>query len=129
MNEFIKLWKYIINLSPEKRTTALLVSIVILFGIVTYYTNIKNEKVNLEAKTKLVKELDTCMTKNYNFLQDKESLQNIIFKLKIDSAVTSASSEILLAKSLTKEVKKVETNVKKTTRSLNNKLNKLNNEE
>lgn len=126
MNEFIKLWKYIINLSPEKRTTALLLGMVIIFGIVTYYTNKKNEKVNLEVKTKLVKELDTCMVKNYNFLQDKESLQNIIFKLKIDSAVTSASSEIKLAKSLAKEIKKTVVKISKTTNSLNNKLNKLN---
>jgi len=124
--QIIKLYKYIINLTPEKRSVALLLGMVLLFGFIAYYTNKKNEKINLEVKNKLIKELDTCMIKNYHYLQNKESLQNLIVKLKIDSAVTSTSAEIVLAQSLAKEIKEVEIKVKKQSRSLNNKLNKLN---
>ena len=124
----IKTAKYFTNLSDVKRVIFFM-SLSIIF--LTYFfikRDGQNQAQHSELKVEYKKRLDTCEVKNVKYLSEKESLQNIIFQLKIDSAVTSASSEIKLAKDLAKEVKKVEIKVKKTTRSLNNKLNKLNNE-
>lgn len=122
----ISLYKYIINLTPEKRTTALLLGMVILFGMVAYFAWKINQKEHAQIIFEKSTKLDTCESRNIRYLIEKESLQLVIYNLKIDSAITSTSNELRIVKELADQVKETENKVKKTTSIINKKLNHLN---
>lgn len=118
--------KYFVNLSDVKRVIFFMGASIMFLTYFFIKRDTQNQKQHLEIKNSYIKRLDTCELKNTRYLTEKESLTNVIFNLKIDSAVTSASKEIEYAKKLANQVKQTEKKVKKTTNSLNKKLNQLN---
>lgn len=126
LTQFTNILRWFTNLNDEKRVIAFMGAAIIFLTFFFIKRDNQNQAQQRELKVEYKRRLDTCEIKNNKYINDKESLQNIIFNLKIDSAVKESSREVENVKVLVDKVKNSEKNIVNKTYRINKKLNKLN---
>lgn len=125
IQQFITFIKYFTNLSSEKRSTLLLFSFVLLSGFFSYRAFKINEQSHIDIRTGLKQRLDTCEVVSYMLNMRIDSLHKEVFYLKIDSAIKSASKDIIEAKEIANDVKEKEKNIQTVVNRINKKVKNL----
>lgn len=132
MKETFNIWKYIINLSPEKRSIAVIVAFLIITTLIAYYKDKANQEFHIEMKKNLVEREAKCIEKLNRITIEKDSMMLRINHLIIDSAVTQLTNDLQTISKMAKNVKASEKNITNKANKIKNKqeeiLNELHNE-
>ncbi len=83
---FTDIWKYLIDLSPVKRTNALMLGMILLFGYATFVLARNNEYQHKTLKLQYEQRLDTCDSRFQKLVASNDTLKRLLYEAKLESA-------------------------------------------
>lgn len=83
---FTDIWKYLIDLSPVKRTNALMLGMILLFGYATFVLARNNEYQHKTLKLQYEQRLDTCDSRFQKLVTSNDTLKRLLYEAKLESA-------------------------------------------